>query len=351
MKVRSLVVRYAVVSALLAVAIGCDARAVGQQQRPKHTADSADAKKTRMKRPGVAVRRSVVCATNRKAKNDKDRTLQFGVQRGSLRYLRYDLTIAPKHKAGAIVDIKIDAVQPLPAWTHGKTEPSGRSRKRGKVLIFVHGFYVGHEESVKRAAQIANELDYRGRIVVFSWPSLCRFDTQAYHADRRMLDQSVTAFCRLLTDLSKRFPDDGIQVLAHSLGARLVGEAVLSLSRTAGSRRVCLADVLLASPDVGVKNFESRYAAPLLRIAKRITVLHSTCDPLLRLSKSKNNGRARLGRVGFDRKRFPKIGVIEFSKLGCTYGTHNFYREHPVLLKKLKALLCGAKNAVAGRTP
>lgn len=345
---RSMFAGYAVVGSLLVISTGCDAPAVGQQKPAGNGAPPAVAAKPAGERNDTGKRLTVLCATNRVLTGTDDKRPRFGTKRGPLRYLRYDLTISADHKPGAIGDIAIKRVQPVPPLKRGKRK---RSRKRGRMLVFVHGFYVGHDESIRRAAQVANELNYKGRVVAFSWPSLCKFDPKSYRADRKMLDESVPAFCQLLSDLSKQYPRDDIQVLAHSLAGRLVGEAAVRIrrKRDTANELICLANIIFASPDVGVTRFQTRYAKPLLRIARRITILHSTCDPLLKIAKSQNNGRPRLGRVGVEGDRFLRIESFDFSGLGCTYGTHNFYRRHPVLLKKLKGVLYGENRDIAGR--
>jgi esterase/lipase superfamily enzyme len=37
--------------------------------------------------------------------------------------------------------------------------------------VFTHGYNVSFEEAARRAAQLAFDLNFRGRVVLFSWPS------------------------------------------------------------------------------------------------------------------------------------------------------------------------------------
>ena len=41
----------------------------------------------------------------------------------------------------------------------------------GQALLFVHGYNVTHARAVKRAAQIAYDLEFDGALILFSWNS------------------------------------------------------------------------------------------------------------------------------------------------------------------------------------
>lgn len=299
------------------------------------------------KKPAKTRRRVVYCATNRLEYRDKDGSRRFSAKIGPLRYLKYDLTIDPMHKPGRIGDINIARETTVSKRT-ALFDQLRRTSDAG-ILIFIHGFYVGHRESVQRAAQIANELDYHGVIFAFSWPSLCRFNRSAYLQDRKTLDDSVQAVHKFLKEMTARIPHRKIHILAHSLAGRLISKMVMRWN--AGDRsNARFANIVFAAPDVDAQDFQKQFAKPLTGAATKLTICFSKCDPLLGYAQTYNNNRPRLGRSGIDAKSHPGIHVIDYTNLGCSFGTHNFYREHPELLKQIRAVLGGRKKDCAGRT-
>ena len=277
----------------------------------------------------------IVGVTNRLPEGTKNGRPQFTAKDGPLRYDRYGVSISKKHQLGKITDIPL-----LSCETGLNLDGICRDLKPGNVLVIVHGFNVGHEECIRRAAQIANELGHQGPVFAFSWPSLCQLSKAAYFADRKTLDKSVPTFRRFLEDLTTRVPNRKIQILAHSLGGRLVVKTVNEIAADKQTT-VRLSNIVFASPDVDAKRFNMEYAIPLSHVASRITVYHSKCDTLLFFSRNYNGNRSRLGRIGFDEKKHPTIEGVDFTVLGGAFAAHTYYRKHPALVKDIRSVLTG----------
>lgn len=282
----------------------------------------------------------VYYATNRKQVVTKDGRMSFGVKHGPVRWGHSDVAIGRDHKAGQLKAVKVRSIQPLndiDAVRADIGQHAGIGNRN--ILIFVHGFNYAFEDSLTRVAQLAHDCDYQGTLLVFNWPSLCQLTKDAYDDDRKALDASVKDFAQVLIDVNRKFPGANIQIVAHSLGGRLVGKTAVEIAQT--GQRIRLNNVILAAPDVDVESFQKSYARPLTEIANRVTVYHSRSDTVLMFARAYNGDRDRLGLSGLVRTEKRRIETVDYSALGGFLQAHNFYREHPALVKDLRGVLTG----------
>ena len=87
-----------------------------------------------------------------------------------------------------------------------------------KVAVFVHGYRKSFEGSLLFAEQIASALDMP--VVIFAWPSRNRYS--AYMIDECTAEWSSYQFAGVLKDLGNQFGNENVNILSHSLGARIV---------------------------------------------------------------------------------------------------------------------------------
>ena len=315
-----------------------DKRNVGGKDRPTVVSHVPTPKPASIQTTPEGSRQDVYCATCRLQEGTKDSIPQFGAKQGSLQYARYELTVGPQHQPGELDGITIrcmKAAEDFDSLCHDTQQDPHQNRSN--ILVFVHGFNVTHDASIRRAAQIATELDHDGLVFVFSWPSLGELSEKAYYIDRQTVNESIAAFRQYLLAIDHEFAGSNIQILAHSLGCRLTGQTVVSIvqaeTETAGFR---LANVVLAAPDVDAQYFEKMVAPALITVTSRVTVYHSRRDIALAFSKTYNGGQSRLGSIGSTRS---DIETIDYSALGGIFLAHGFYCKHPVMVKDLHGVL------------
>lgn len=153
-----------------------------------------------------------------------------------------------------------------------------RSRQKD-LLVFVHGFNVGFDAAVVRAAQVALDVPFNGAIVAYSWPS--QGGVQNYGSDEPINLASVGPFTEFLeTLLGGVPPETRVSVLVHSMGNRIVMQGINRLSPDAR-----LAHVILCAPDVGLSDFRE-WAPGVASRCERVTLYASENDSALIASKS-----------------------------------------------------------------
>lgn len=163
------------------------------------------------------------------------------------------------------------------------------------VLIFVHGYNVSFEDAARRAGQLAVDLKFAGRTLLYSWASAA--DTRKYTVDESTIDWSRDHFEAFLQLALGEVGAGKVHVIAHSMGNRAVIntlERVTSWHLPAGAAK--LGQVIFAAPDIDRDRFV-QLAARFKGCASRVTLYASSRDVALLASKFVH-GYPRAGEAG-----------------------------------------------------
>ncbi|MCA9068690.1 MAG: alpha/beta hydrolase [Planctomycetaceae bacterium] len=289
--------------------------------------------------------RVVYLGSNRQVET-RDGRLTLGKQPGSLVLGRACTTVGSEYQPGELTDIRIesltiyenpDDLNALFPDPKAKTKP---------VLVFVHGFYVEFEEAIQRVTQIVHELDFDGHVVLYTWPSVFKVTLEGYGDDQQAIQASVNSCCRFIGNLSDHFGAQNVQVLAHSLGCRLIAKTLHKIHREemAGSDPL-IQNLIFAAPDIELDNFHRYYLSALTTGAQRVSIYFSSKDATLELAERLDGRPPRLGRIGLPRGSHPVIEAVDYSSLPgglWNMSTHNLYREHPAIVQDLRGVLSGS---------
>jgi esterase/lipase superfamily enzyme len=167
------------------------------------------------------------------------------------------------------------------------------SRHPNSVLLFIHGYNTSFEDAIFRAAQIAYDANFEGKVLVFSWPSAGDLSGYPYDEDSGRL--SVGHLLTVLQVL-KELKDEHVYVVAHSLGNQIL---VDTLARAALSKvNLQISELVMAAPDVDKRVFEDN-AAMIASVAKNMTMYASAADKALIVS-GRFHRDMRIGFIGPD---------------------------------------------------
>jgi esterase/lipase superfamily enzyme len=199
------------------------------------------------------------------------------------------------------------------------------------AFIFVHGYNVSFEDAARRTAQIAFDLNFIGAPIFYSWPSNGKIAD--YLKDETNVAWSAPHFQEFLTLLCERSGAERIHVIAHSMGNRLVCDAVKALSyNPAGSLK--LNHLVLAAPDIDADTFRE-LAATLNKVSGRITLYESSRDKALMASK-KLHGNPRAGEPFLI---MPGVDAIDASAIDTNFLGHSYFSDNWPLLSDIHSLL------------
>ncbi len=208
------------------------------------------------------------------------------------------------------------------------------------ALIFVHGYNTTFGFGLSRTAQLALDLSYEGVPVLFSFSSGGRLGD--YVNDTEAAELAAPALHRLLVALSR---SDGavapnIDVIAHSMGARIVLRAIVE--GDAPSLRY----VVLAAPDVDPSAF-LHLAEKAVPHARRLTVYTAKDDVAMSASAAAHNGRPRTGESVSPTvtQNLPGAEIVDASAHASDPYAHSYFAESKTVLDDIKADLSGTPAA------
>jgi esterase/lipase superfamily enzyme len=156
----------------------------------------------------------------------------------------------------------------------------------------VHGYNTSFANAIFRAAQIAYDSNFSGKVVVFSWPS--RATIEDYDYDHDSATGAVGDLLSLLEDLKAEAHIQNVFLVAHSMGSQIAVQALQRASLSGKSLSV--RELILAAPDIDRDVFVS-CAEAIKQAAEGVTIYASSADKALQISKLKAGGMPRAGDI------------------------------------------------------
>ena len=169
-------------------------------------------------------------------------------------------------------------------------ESACQSAESPKILIFLHGFNVSFEEAAMRAAQFAEDSQFPGLVVLYSWPS--QGSWYQYSADEARAGASGERLAECLKDLVGG-PWTKLSLLAHSMGNRVMISALADNDRP----QLPFGQLVMAAADLYVDEFKPKFDKLQQRGIVPCTSYSSRKDLALKLSSWLHSG--------------PRIGLID----------------------------------------
>lgn len=200
------------------------------------------------------------------------------------------------------------------------------------LLVFIHGFNVDFESAVRRTAQLAVDLPFRGVPICYSWPS--QGSLLSYTIDENNAAWTVSHLKRFLLELADESGADAINLLAHSMGNRALTSALSELYLEHREQAPVFESVVLAAPDVDADYFRRDLAPRLLQTSGRVTLYASSDDRALIASKQVH-GYPRAGESGRDLVLVPGVETIDVSGIDLSVLGHSYYGDSGQILRDL----------------
>ncbi|WP_049654135.1 alpha/beta hydrolase [Kitasatospora sp. MY 5-36] len=297
----------------------------------------------------------VLYATDRAPAGGNGTSAAYGGDRGQLSYGEALVNVPDDHRIGAVEkprwwrlrfrtnparDTQLGDVSPLTAAgfaerARGHHPPQDGETPRS-ALVFVHGYNVSFADAAVRAAQIAYDLNFTGLPMLYSWPS--KASVTDYAADGNAARRAVPYFQEFLRHVLTDTGVDELHVVAHSMGNRVVVDALADLDTTAlpeGAGR--LGQVVFTAPDVDAEVF--RQLVPrIINQARGCTLYVSANDRALAASRLLAE-HPRAGQAGPGVVVAPGLDTVDVSELDTGLTGHSYPGDHRSVLSDLYGLL------------
>lgn len=297
--------------------------------------------------PPAAFTIPIFYATNRNDTGAATLMERFGAEPAALSYGRVEIGIPADHRIGTIetssswnivasdADESDFTIGPVTSLTPSAllTALDAEVAQTGytPILVFIHGFNNGFEGTLRRTAQLAADLDWRGVALAYAWPS--RQAMLEFGADRSNAEASAAPLRIFLQMLANRRSGGPIHIVAHSMGTRVL---LLALAGMPQPRRA-FDEIVLAAPEMSQEEFLA-LAPRAIASARRVTLYASDGDLPLQLA-AQLFGQPSAGDANGGPLLTPGIDSIDASAVGGDMLGHSYYGDSRALLADLHQLL------------
>ncbi|MGI9476973.1 MAG: alpha/beta hydrolase [Hyphomicrobiaceae bacterium] len=219
-----------------------------------------------------------------------------------------------------------------------------------RAFVFVHGFNVSFKDAARRTAQIVHDLRFDGAGIMYSWPTeqigWGNPDATAYTEAENNAIWSTYHFTDFLRDVIRRTDAEKIHLVAHSMGNRLVTEALMALrAQLAPDERGRIGEVILTAADIDAGTFRDHIAPRLAEVVPRVSLYASDKDQALGFSESVH----RLPRIGRTYAALPMpvptVEVVDATEAETDYFGHDYYGTAEAIIADIYLALNGSHSA------
>ena len=207
--------------------------------------------------------------------------------------------------------------------------------KERDILIFIHGFNVTFASAIRRTAQISYDLKFKGVPMAYSWPS--RGKVSEYMYDEASVQYAVPHLVAFLKSVIDKRGDANIHIIAHSMGTRLLTNALKEISFVYPEKHV-FKNIILAAPDIDSDVFKESLFPYVRKTTDKITLYASSDDKALQASGALHGG-TRIGQSGDNIFVFEGLDTIDASGIDTSMLGHSYFAEKDILIKDLKEVV------------
>jgi esterase/lipase superfamily enzyme len=211
-----------------------------------------------------------------------------------------------------------------------------------RAFIFIHGYNVSFENAVRRAGQIAFDLDFDGPAFLFSWPS--RGQILGYLADRDEVDVTAEHLKQFLKTYVLASKVESLHIVAHSMGNMVLLRAIEKMREDNSIAALPLGEIVTAAPDVD-PDLYSQFVAKVASTGAHVTLYMSADDRALWLS-SWLRGRPRAGFVLGAPSAIAGTETIDITGVPSVSWfalNHDVYASTPLIVGDMRGVFLGER--------
>lgn len=214
-----------------------------------------------------------------------------------------------------------------------------KSRK-GDALLFIHGYNNRYDDAILRTAQLGYDLNFKGAVIAFSWPSKGR--VKSYLSDQRLASLSSDALKLFLELIIAKGGIKTLHVVAHSMGNLVLSHALLALKAENKYPLPEVKQIILAAPDIDQETFKEIIYPKIYSKKKppRFTIYASSSDKALTASEYIHEA-ARIGYGGDKLMVVDGFESIDASRVDTDFLGHGYFSSTSTLIQDIHSVLSG----------
>jgi esterase/lipase superfamily enzyme len=281
----------------------------------------------------------------------------------------FDIAVEPTLGLGMLLnpsdwlineEIRLKAVRPLllPGFS-GELREQVLASSYQSLLVVVHGYRETFPSALRKTAFLAHVLDIDTPVLLFDWPGDQGASLTGYRRARRVATASGAELAAVLSQVVHQAGPRRLWIIANSLGGQVVVDAChhLAAEPDFADHQTEIENVILTAPDVGRREFDTRFRTEIEALADNLTIYVSANDRALLVSRLVNRGR-RLGEstlnprdpdqaavaASFAALMQPadqRLTLVDVTPVNRTRNFHNFGLETPEFFDDLFLRLTG----------
>ncbi|MCG6943486.1 MAG: alpha/beta fold hydrolase [Thiohalocapsa sp.] len=281
----------------------------------------------------------------------------------------FDIAVEPTLGLGMLLnpsdwlineEIRLKAVRPLllPGFS-GELREQVLASAYQSLLVVVHGYRETFPSALRKTAFLAHVLDIDTPVLLFDWPGDQGASLTGYRRARRVATASGAELAAVLSQVVHQAGPRRLWIIANSLGGQVVVDAChhLAAEPDFADHQTEIENVILTAPDVGRREFDTRFRTEIEALADNLTIYVSANDRALLVSRLVNRGR-RLGEstlnprdpdqaavaASFAALMQPadqRLTLVDVTPVNRTRNFHNFGLETPEFFDDLFLRLTG----------
>ncbi len=189
------------------------------------------------------------------------------------------------------------------------------------------------------------DLGFQGAAILYSWPAPSNYVECEGNAV-----WTLPHLMEFLTQYVQQSGAEKIHLVAHSMGTRVLTEALKELAGSQPPAAARYNQIVLAAPDIDAAIFKRQIAPRIVNTAERISIYSSSQDWALVASKKAHRYK-RLGEGGENVTTFPEwpqIEVLDATNVDESLLGHSYYGDSPTILRDVRGVLAGVGAAARG---
>jgi esterase/lipase superfamily enzyme len=204
------------------------------------------------------------------------------------------------------------------------------------LLLYVHGYNVTFNEAARGIGQIANDLDFKGCTIFFSWPS--QGHVSGYVDDEATILWAEKDLVKLLDDVALHSGSKSIYLMGHSMGTRALTRAFLELIGEKPHLKTRFQSLILTAPDIDAEIFKRDIGPALAESGVRVTLYVSSKDKALQLSKRLHKFK-RAGNANDGVIIIHGIETVDASNVNTGVLGHSYHSDSRTVLSDIYYIL------------
>ncbi|MDP2162196.1 MAG: alpha/beta hydrolase, partial [Flavobacterium sp.] len=215
------------------------------------------------------------------------------------------------------------------------SERIGKS-DQSDILLFIHGFNVDFKQATLRTAQLGYDLNFKGGVTTFSWPS--DGSVGGYIADTDTAKLSSNYLCDFIKILLNPKGVKKLHIIAHSMGNVVLTNALIQLKNEGFFPNDIINQIILAAPDID-KDIFINQIMPDINRNFGLTLYASNKDKALIASKRIRKGYTRLGEGGDNIVIVDGLDSVDASRVDTSLLGHGYFADTQPLLNDIHMTL------------